>query len=54
MQYYYIRDIVAAEKVDIYKVSSLNNSSDPLTKNVVTPIYQRLRPSMMGWEIFSP
>ena len=54
LQYYYIRDIVSAEKVDIYKVGSNDNSSDPLTKNVTTPIFSRLKPSMMGWEVFTP
>jgi hypothetical protein len=50
LQYYYIRDIVAAGKVDIFKVSTTDNVSDPLTKNVTTPIFLRLKPAMMGWE----
>jgi hypothetical protein len=53
-QYYYIRDLVAAQKVQLYKVPTENNISDPFTKNVNTEIFTKLRPFIMGWVQVKP
>jgi hypothetical protein len=49
IDYYYIREIVAKQIVDIYKIDTEDNVADIFTKNVDTKTYNRLRPFLMGW-----
>jgi hypothetical protein len=49
LQYYYIRDIVKQELVDLYRISSWDNHSDPYSKNATTPMFLRHKPHIMGW-----
>jgi hypothetical protein len=50
LQYYYIRDLVASQVVDMYKIGSADNISDPFTKPTPTLIFNGHRPYIMGWE----
>lgn len=50
LQYYYIRDLVSDQIVDMYKVGTDDNLSDPFTKPTPTSTYNGHRPFMMGWE----
>ena len=50
MEFYYIRDLVERRLVDIYKINTLDNISDPFTKGVDTSTFQKMRPFMMGWK----
>jgi hypothetical protein len=49
LTYYYIRDIVKAELIDLYRVSTHDNHSDPFSKNLITPTFLRHKPNIMGW-----
>jgi hypothetical protein len=50
IDYYYIRDIIAKEKVDLFKIDTESNLADIFTKNVDTKTFNRLRPYLMGWK----
>jgi hypothetical protein len=50
LQYYYIRDLVANQVVDMYKIGTGDNISDPFTKPTPTLIFNGHRPYIMGWE----
>jgi Reverse transcriptase (RNA-dependent DNA polymerase)/Chromo (CHRromatin Organisation MOdifier) domain len=50
LQYYYIRDLVASQVVDMYKIGSAENVSDPFTKPTPTLIFNGHRPYIMGWQ----
>jgi hypothetical protein len=50
LQYYYIRDLVTDQVVDLYKVGTADNISDPFTKPTPTIIFNGHRPYIMGWE----
>ena len=50
IDYYYIREIVAAEKVHLFKIDTKANPADVFTKNVDTKIFHFLRPYIMGWK----
>jgi hypothetical protein len=50
LEYYYIRDIVEKKLVEIYKVDTHDNVSDPFTKNIETHKFQKFKPYMMGWK----
>lgn len=50
LQYYYIRELVATQAVDLYKVASADNISDPFTKPLPRLVYCAHRPYLMGWK----
>ena len=48
LKYYYIRDLVSAELVEIWKISGLNNPADPLTKVTDRRMAKDVVPPLMG------
>ena len=50
IKYYYCRDIVADEKVRLFKINTTNNLADIMTKPVGRQIMEVLRPRVMGHE----
>ena len=50
IKYYYCRDIVADEKVRLFKINTVNNLADIMTKPVGQQIVKRLRARVMGHE----
>ena len=50
IDYYYIRDIVAAQRVHLFKIDGKENPADIFTKNVDPKTYHFLKPFIMGWE----
>ena len=49
IDYYYIRDIVGRQLVDLYKIDTKENLADIFTKNVDTTTFNTLKPFIMGW-----
>ena len=49
VKYYYVRDMVAGGNVKTFKITSINNISDIMTKPVGKQILTRLKPPAMGW-----
>jgi hypothetical protein len=49
LTYYYIRDIVKAGLIDLYRISTFDNRSDPFSKNATTPMFLSHKPHIMGW-----
>ena len=50
LDYYYIREIVAEQKVKLYKIHTKENVSDLFTKNVDGKTFAYLKPFLMGWK----
>ena len=48
IKYYYCRDVVADEKVRLFKINTVNNLADIMTKPVGQQIIKRLRERVMG------
>ena len=53
IDYYYIREIVAQQKVNLFKIDGKKNPSDIFTKNVDSDTFHTHRPVVMGWEQIS-
>ena len=50
IDFYYIRDIVASQKVELYKIDTTENLADVFTKNVDAATFEFLKPYIMGWK----
>ena len=48
LKYYYIRDLVSAELVEIWKINGLYNPADPLTKTTDRRMAKDVVPPLMG------
>ena len=51
LKYYYCRDLVADEKVRIFKIHTTKQCADIMTKPVGKQILEKLGPPTMGYEL---
>ena len=53
IKYYYCRDVVAADKVRLFYICTTEQLADLLTKPTGKQIIDRLKPGLMGQDIFT-